>query len=760
MIASASRIVLAFVSLFGSLWCQSTEGAAEGRIPAKIVADRLMIRCELSSPRKRIPVHFSVEIDTPGGLELHGRAAQGLELEPGDLVTAHFAGFKIKDLEPEAMGQERADLFQRITKYYGTDLAEIPCVGSIGFQVLKNFHVTFDLNQGELVLAPPASPENDPPADPDGRLLPLEVKGNMAWFPVTIAGNKRGVFLLASSAFDTIVATKTAKDLGRPAGDVGPCVANRVDFAPYVALRPGSIEGFHADGAIGATGLNLFKCFKVEVDFLNHHVRFEPSATAVFPDADFAYFKALFEGGIKEIEEWITKYPAERLAREAAETLIDKRLETALEDEDGMKRAVDWVLKTTFHDRGASRAIELMDKFEEFNLEAFAVYAGKLGVERGRSDRDANAVHKIHGRLGEKLLDAGDLDEAWRHLLSASFGLREDGPINLSLGRLYEKRGKPARAFSRYVQAVITKEAAAKALEGLNRVQKALGGTDKMGIDVIERLIEGRVPAYRTANRFQPTEKNWKGKTVLAQLFNDCQIRERPAPELALDAVASYFAREQVAVLVYQVPMAGANGMMNSFAVEAARDAEVGGPCAIFGGVRRVPGTGREDDKEKFYEAYKKELLEELATPTPYKLAMTAKAENGVVRGELTATGPDDKNLVLRIVLAEKGVLFPSEDKLAVHHWVVRGSLVEGGATKMVRPSAGGTKVSFERKLDAMSGELEADLDELEARAGRSLSLRPTKIDARFLAAVAYISTVDGTVVQAVQIDVTPPPGE
>ena len=76
---------------------------------------------------------------------------------------------------------------------------------------------------------------------------------------------------------------------------------------------------------------------------------------------------------------------------------------------------------------------------------------------------EAEASMKV--RVGELLRDT-------RHLLSAAFGLPEDGSINLDLGRFYEQQGRYRRAFSRYVQAVIRPESGAGGLEGLQRAAR------------------------------------------------------------------------------------------------------------------------------------------------------------------------------------------------------------------------------------------------------------------------------------------------
>jgi hypothetical protein len=721
-----------------------------GRIATRVVAQRLVLRCELSSATKRIPAHLTIELDSAGGFELHGRAAQGLEIVEGDPVTVHLAGFKLRDLVPEAMGRERSQVFDDVTKYHATELGEVPCVGALGFGVLKSFHLVFDLARHEVTLSPARSAGEPPPTAGDGVVLPLDVTNGVAWFPVEVAGSKEGMFLLGTSRFDTAIDEALCRRLGRPAGDVGMVEAGTLDFSPYVAFRPSSVDGFHPAGALGATGINLLQCLRAEIDVANRRIQLAASAPARFPEMDLAYFQSMVSGGPGPVEDYLVRFPAERLSPEAAQLLLDRRLEGALDDPEALERAISWIQKTTAEDRRATKALDLMDLFERYQLERFQIIAARAGIEKGRLDRDPTAVHKLHARLGELELEGGRLDEAWRHLLSASFGMKEDGMVNLNLGLLYEKKGKHGRAFSRFVQAVITEDAAARALDGLKRAQAALGGEAAMSIDVIERLIEGRVPGYRTANRFQPTDKTWQGRTCVAQLFCDAQIPERNAADLAFDALASYFAREQLCVLAYHLPMAGLDGLTSPVALEAARDYQIGGPMAIFNGTRRVEGTGREDDKERFFEDYKRQVLAELEKPAAQRLELSAKVVDGEVRAEIVASGPADA-ATLDLVLAERGVLFPGKSKIAVHHWVVRGRLqpVAGSAA----PSP---KRAFAVRIDAVTAQLEEALQDLESQSGASLALWPTSIDPRQLSVVALLKSPSGEILQAAHANVAP----
>ena len=68
-------------------------------------------------------------------------------------------------------------------------------------------------------------------------------------------------------------------------------------------------------------------------------------------------------------------------------------------------------------------------------------------------------VYRLHRVLGELYLEQGELDSAWKHLLSAAFVPIARDPehafrVALNLARVYEKQGRAARAYSRYKAAL------------------------------------------------------------------------------------------------------------------------------------------------------------------------------------------------------------------------------------------------------------------------------------------------------------------
>jgi hypothetical protein len=68
-----------------------------GTMPVQVVAGRLIVSCDLSTPANRIPANLFVELEGRHGLQLHNRAAFALRAEASDgtprPITLHFQDF-------------------------------------------------------------------------------------------------------------------------------------------------------------------------------------------------------------------------------------------------------------------------------------------------------------------------------------------------------------------------------------------------------------------------------------------------------------------------------------------------------------------------------------------------------------------------------------------------------------------------------------------------------------------------------------------
>ncbi|MHC4939514.1 MAG: hypothetical protein ACYTHK_11135 [Planctomycetota bacterium] len=700
------RIVASLLLFGAAVSAQPAEGIP---IPVRVIAGRLMVRCDISSPSRRIPAHLLVEISKPVGLYLHPRALRPLGVAPGSPLTLHFPGLKFATDKWTPSG---AEPYRTLTRRYAPDLNEIAVIGTIGAKVLKQYHLVFDLANGVMRIGPPKANSDDRPTG----AIAVEFDGDLIRLPLQYA-DKSDWIQLASSQYDTWFDSRICRQLGKPAGDLGPVRVGPLDIAKRVALRPGKMPGKEP----ALTGVNLFEGLRITVDYANGYVLMEESKPAKFPASDLAFFAAEAQEQADPVEGWLKKNTNSRLAQEAANLLLTRRLRDEAEDEVA-GRAVKYVIETMPEDLRATRAWELMPLFEEEDRNGLMLVAAALGLPTGRKDRDAQAVYKLHSRMGEVYLAEGERKKAWRHLLSAAFGYPDHGPTNYWLGRFYEQEGRLTRAFSRYLQAAIQEETTRLGMEGLERVQGKLETGERLDVETVEKLISGKVPAFTAPDRFEEDEQTKTGRVVLAELFTHSHVVPCLAPDLAFDGLLSHFPRERLAVLVHHISSIGADGLSSPASDARAEQLGVTRPgTALFDGKRPLDLLGRDEHVEDRYRKAKGAVRSALKRKTEYKLTVEAKVDGTKISGTVVASGPDtDRHLT--VYLVEKGVVFAGRSKIVVHHMVVRDRLVD----RKYKP---GEKVVFELEL-----------------AGRTKGgLRQIPVDPQQLAVVALVRGADST---------------
>ena len=719
-----------------------------------VVGGRLIVSCDLSTAANRIPANLFVELEGRHGLQLHNRAAAGLKAETSDgkprPITMHFGDFEVT-VPARELGDE--DLFEAFTKYHSADMGENALVGSIGVEVLKDWDLVLDVGSGRIDLAPVRETAAPPPMTlsirDDGTVVaPLTLLDDMAWLPVRWPDGGPGGLMLGTAVYDTRIDARAAAGRGRPAGDVGPLKFGGLDLHRFVAFRPEPVVQVHPDGVVGVTGINLLENLRVAIDRSAREVRVRQTREAAFPDADLQFFRARADEDPDAVLAFLEERPGERLAGEAARLLLDYRIEDGA-PVDEIDAAVGWVFETEVGDLRTTRMLDLMKEMSDAGEVAVVVAAGRLGVDAGRDDRYPNAVHEVHGLLGKTLLDQGEGDEAWRHLLSAAFGLPEDGSINLNLGRFYEQQGRYRRAFSRYIQAVIRAESGAEALEALQRVQPLLvdegGEARPFSVRTVEQMIAGKVRNFGASSRFAPDDETPALRTVLCEFFTNGHLgtEERGGAiggALGFEGLASHFDPEHVVFLQYHLPAPRPDALCTSLARTRASLLGVSDPTAIvLDGKTGSPGAGRWRDAEAIYERARKVVVNRLAKLADYDVDVAARIEDGRVIGSAIVTGAEEIGLRVQVVLAEAAVLYPGSSGVVVHRHVARGSLLGDEVGAWFEPEDFEQEFTFDRSLDELEAEQVAFLEDLEEEGLGSAPRISTRVDPAEARVVAFL---------------------
>jgi len=397
-----------------------------------------------------------------------------------------------------------------------------------------------------------------------------------------------------------------------------------------------------------------------------------------------------------------------------------------------------------------------------------AIVAGKIGVESGRKDRYPEAVHKLHTKLGELLLGRDQVDDAWEHLLSAAFGLPDDGKVNLLLGQLYEAKERWRRAQSRYIQAVIQPETGPQAIEGLERVQRSMEG-EPLSVDLVDRMVRGKVHNFSAATKFEPSEETDTTRCVYVELFTNPHFGRKLTEgwrsfavggAMAAEGLLSHFPRDRVVVVSHHLDAPEPVATMTELGLVAAQEYGVQGPVAMaIDGRQFGPGAGRWRQAERIYEENRTLVMDELTRPTPYAITIDAEltgegADAVGVRGTVRVTGPDDTLRRVQVLLVERGVLYPGKAQVVVHRNLVRGSLVDSIDGVRFDPEDGAQSIDFARTLADITAENVAHLDRYEEGGGGAASRLSVAIDPRQVSVVAFVrDATNGEVLQAAQLD-------
>ncbi|MGK0480990.1 MAG: hypothetical protein ACJAQ3_000961 [Planctomycetota bacterium] len=780
-------------SLQGSAASNDPVLAVGGSIPVQVVAGKLVVTCDLATSANRIPVNLFLENEGRHGLQLHNRAAATLRAESADgtprPITMLFPGFRV-EVPARELGPE--DFFEEFTKYHSAEMGENALVGSIGVEILKDWTVTFALADGEIRLEPPASKEaiastpgglvSSVFVESDGTVVvPLSLLDDMAWLPVRWNSGEPAGFMLGTSQYDTRIDARAARSVGRPAGDVGPVRIGEINLGEYVALRPEDVVEVHPDLALGITGIGLLESLEVRVDRARREVRLRPVRAASYPEEDFAFFQARAEESPEALTNYLEDHPKSRLSREAARLLLDYSLADMAPLEE-VQSAVKWIFETMAGDLRTTRMLDLMKEMADEGETNVIVAAGQLGVEAGRDDRYPNAVHEVHGLLGRTLLDQGDGDEAWRHLLSAAFGLPENGRVNYDLGRFYESQKRYRRAFSRYVQAVISPETGGLAIEAMQRVQPLLAADgddtrEPYSVAMVERMIAGKVRSFGASSPFVKSKETPVLRTVLVEFFTnghygnelrggaiggalgmeglighfspDGGVGEGGVQIASYDTVepsAGELEEANVVFLEYHIPDPRPDALCTTLAARRSGELRVGGPNVIvIDGQIRSPGAAKWREAEEVYNRGRRATLDRLATLGDHEIDLLgASFEDGVLSGSVEVYGPRGDSLAVEIVLAEGRVLYPGSSGVVVHRRVARGSLLgESGPLAFSAETVGDDDddvvFEFSRAVSSIEDEMAAHLDALETEGVGSAPRISMKIDSREMRVIAFL---------------------
>jgi hypothetical protein len=717
-------------------------------IPFRLVAGVPCARCTVHYGGKSIAANVVLDIGTRAPLVLHTRTANLLAIEPSSPVEIRFPGFTLKNL-PAAAAE--IGVLEELTAEHAPELEEIPAVAIVGLPAFSGYVVQMDIDSGLLRLLSLEEgrrqiEEETGSAGDVARpawTFTYSEEGHGLWLSGRVEGDLDIRVLLKTFHHDTLIDQAVADLAGASGGDVEELRIGKLNIARYVALRPQDLSTIPAPRPGLMIGTNLLKHFRVTMDRRSRRVRFEQVRKPEFPEEERAFFVALADEDADAIESFLSAHAESRLAAEAGDALIHLRLEEFPTHSDALARAAAFRALATPVPRRTMILIAVADELlggdrdDRFPLgEIVLAEAMKHAPEAA----DATVAHHIQARLGWIATQRGDLKEARRRLLSASFGLPRDPAMNMWMGELYEKMGKRTRAWSRFLTSAISDEPPEGAMKGLDRLNR--DPEFRAGFTMLdaEQLIEGRVPEFHADRRIEETED--AGKAVrLVELFTCLDHPPTQAAELAFGALGEYLADADAALIEYHLDTPATDPLTTE--VGRSRAAMYGveaPPAALFDGGGLVGVGGEEAEAGTVFEAYRAAAVRDPASPS-ISLEGSLGVSGQVISGRVTLRGMGagvPASARLHLVLCERAVMVPGGNGLVLHRYVARAGLSPAGGFEISRANAV-RPVEFSASLDEVSRSIAAGIEKMETDGKIQFATRPTYIDPRFVSVVAIL---------------------
>ncbi len=757
------RILAGCVLIF--LLCGSAPAAT---IAIKNVGGMLCARCEIACKQKTLAAHVMIDLGTPATLLVHEQAAQVLGIERGSTVSLDIDGLVLSDLPaiPTALS-----VLDGLTRNYSGQLEDVPVVAILGLEAIRQWTVQLDMSAGRIELLSRSLSE----ILVEAKSAPSTVQGAGALEPVTFVAERNGYWMSATAPDDyklkvrfgtgmpdTTIDSLTADLAGSAGGDLESLMLGSIDIARYVALRPEDLSAQLSTPTDLILGTNFLKHFRITIDAQENRMLFEPVLSPQFPVDEQAFFLARANEDADAIESYLREYPESRLRGEAAGVLYRLRLDDYPPVEDAIRRSVDLLAAGAPVTRRSSVLLEFADEMLASDRDdkiELCNYFLDAAQETASEDLNALAAYQIQLRRGRICLDRGQLKEARRFLLSAVFGMPRDPWVNYWMGVLYERMDKRKRAWSRYLQALLDKEAPQEAMVSLGRLHNDRSFRADFSMDSAQQLLEGRTIEYHCHQRYSAQRDGDGGKAVrLVEMFTCIDQPTTQAAELGFNGLYEYFENEPVVLVSYHLCTPSPDPLTSE--VGQARQGfydlnDV--PMVAVNGTTMVADGGDEGLADRIFTRYKQVCLDQEQSQEQWRIQAEPVLAEDQLGGEILIDGPATANEHrLFVFLCEKLVLAVGGNGILLHRNVCRYNLspTEGW---VLPADQGHHRFALKSSLTDISEAVRKQILALEEQFSVQFHSRPDYIEPEQLMVVVFVQDAnDKTVKAAAAFDLRP----
>lgn len=188
--------------------------------------------------------------------------------------------------------------------------------------------------------------------------------------------------------------------------------------------------------------------------------------------------------------------------------------------------------------------------------------------------------------------------------------------------------------------------------------------------------FEGRLEAKQRELPFHPTEfkstQDWRGKTVLAELFTGSECPPCVASDMGFDGLIEAYSQDQLVILEYHLPIPRPDPIMNEATRARAYYYSVNStPTTYIDGEKKLSGGGPRSRAKAKFDEYSTEINSRMYETPKVKLRVSAKRDSDDVLVSLSfdrEISSADYNLVL----IQEEVKYTGSNGILFHKNVVR----------------------------------------------------------------------------------------
>ena len=481
---------------------ESTGGIAE----AKVVGDHVLVRVVLSTERFHKETHMVLDYNDEQPLRIYNCILGSVEYGEGEETIKILAdGLRIEVPKEGVEASSECTLFlKNLSGQYSVELKDVDVSAILGGPVLRQFALGMNLAEGEVSFTPAAEAKVEDAmlwaqsiitglrTTEDGRVLA----------PLSVGEKDRSLMAFNTAGYHSYINAALAGGLGYPFGDV-PNIhfgadEQRVPLSGMAALFPAD---FSQDPELSrdwlvVPGLSLWTAFRLEINPVQGYLALEPVVNTNYSEADFEFYTAAVNKDRDALRSYHQGNPDDRNVAEAAELMFALGLEQNAPVEEQME-AVNYRLARTLERMKSGWLTETLQPLflaedRDERSELITALAEEALEYISRSD-DPGLRQNLQLILGDRYLEAGDAEQAWKYFLAAGFSgdPEKESLVRHELGRVYEALGRNRRAYSNY------ERAASPLLEG----PQALKDSARDGMERLRPLLEADDPLIVEAGR-------------------------------------------------------------------------------------------------------------------------------------------------------------------------------------------------------------------------------------------------------------------